>query len=279
MEALPKDILEEIISFAVESPRDVSQIELISKVFLEIAAYGWDLICQKKFGKQLFESSLYMYHYSAKRQLQDDNRLGASRRIILNRPCYHRFNAVDSFYCCLVHAIQWDRTTKRVDLFIDVRGERDLRSPIGSTLHTPTKSAWGHSQVIGRPIAWRQQEDSMRSDEGVWEPVKVLLPPGHFQGRLSFSESSFFSKEGYDFCYSNLGIGFPDYEIVNLLPPFACLEDLFRHGEYVGRSSCPFESENNDDSVVQRTRWREFTPSLVWNRNSSRLGGNPSWFV
>lgn len=127
-----------------------------------------------------------------KQVLKDDNSQVAMPTLKMRpKPCFWKYNdggappganLPDMFYCCVIVGIKWFRSTNRLAIFIDARGEPDLRRPRPCI----ECSAWCKSLSTG---SWLSSFNKKK--------------PGHYKGCLLF-DARWFEKPGtYRFCYND----------------------------------------------------------------------------
>ena len=127
--ALPQDVLVVILSqLEIE---DIGHAGRVSKT-MHTAANDeslWEILAIRRFGSHVALSTRYLYN-TYQEMVLDDNRSGAMPTLNGLWKCPWRYNNRTSrFYCCLVVCIKWHRPSNNLWLYIDARGESDLRRP------------------------------------------------------------------------------------------------------------------------------------------------------
>lgn len=135
--SLPFVLLTHIFSYLLNSPRDIEACSYVNKDWYHVATTLWkDVAIYHYQSKELVEETIPLYDHNYKELLYDDNRKGALRIFPINKPCYWKYNREGRFYCCIVVRMIWDRRPSHggIYLYIDVRGEWDLRHPSDSNI-------------------------------------------------------------------------------------------------------------------------------------------------
>jgi hypothetical protein len=226
----------------------------------------WQEIACRKYGSDVAQGTIALYDQqndgggsSWKAMLQDDNRKGALPILTVHKPCLYKYNGMDSYYCCWVECIKWHRGSRRVRIYLDVRGESDLRDPSGSSLRFQTGPA-GHYTFRG---AWHSELEEERL--------------GHYKGYLDFPYRNFDGTGTYFFCYANFHHGIADYESIPIMkiPWDGTLLDIFcstnGHFPRYALELSPFAADTPES---ERSRWEEIVDPQVFTRRH-----HPRWWV
>ncbi|KAL7575684.1 hypothetical protein ACA910_011502 [Epithemia clementina (nom. ined.)] len=188
--------------------------------------------------------------------VMDDNRLGALPTCFINAASSWKWNSEEIFYACILHSVQWDRVANELRVYIDARGERDLRHPRSSTLvwrgidnSKAVNNAFGNTR---RPTRVREKELRLLD----WQPNVSTY--GHFKGCLIYdlSRCDLDNPSGclaFIFACPN-SMGMKDY--ANLL-----IDWDFRisaNTQYAMLDESPFAHDTLEEEV---RRWRPVLPS------------------
>jgi len=203
--------------------------------------------------------------------MADDNRRGALPTLSTpstTRACKYRFNRIEYYFCCIVEAVKWDRNANEIKVYIDVRGEHDLREPMTSALYRlPIRgNGWdvGSANVllperfvneVGTP--YRSQRRHHKGYLAYSVPENVTVLPGR-----------------YFFCYANPNpLHGADYAPVCLftIPDQSSngLADAFRvEGEGAPAVYTADRSPFADDTrEIERGRWESVVHRVVLDRD------------
>lgn len=247
---LPRDLLVKIFSH-LGTPRDVVICSAICRLFADAASEPelWHEVAAHKYGTVVAERTIHLYEGNWKSLVKDDNKRGALPTLAFSKPCFWLYNnerrslpwGRDSeFYCCILTGIQWDRYNGKLRVYLDARGETDLRHPRGSSICILS----GDHMESFRAESWRE-------DEG---------KNGHYKGSLVFGGTIFSrEEETFNFCYANLLHSTGDYESIVLLTGSL---DSFGFDHYTLDASL-FE---RDTPEVELARWDGVVPKEVVHR-------------
>lgn len=204
--------------------------------------------------------------------MQDDNRLGALPTLNGIWKSSWRGNTLQfgngPFYCCLIVSIRFDRMNNQILLYLDARGEGDLRPP-------QTSGIWVRDLVTDR-VVWFDR-DRIRNDIPAI-PDKWGMPSNisdyEFESHPSAEErrdrhkgvlkndSDLFSRPGhYQFCYANATpSSFRDYNSCNLftVPRENGLMEAFEC--FSLRGETPFDA---DTPQSWDRRWLPYLPGAA----------------
>jgi hypothetical protein len=286
MEALPQDVLERILIFAGKDVKDVGRYAQVCDLFRKAASMRvFQTLAELRFGRAIAALSEPLYSFDWKALMLDDNKRGAMPTIPGPFVCNWRHNSRHAHYCCIIHSIKWVRFAQELRIYIDVRGEDDLRHPQTSTI-TRSNLDGDASLTITH---------LMRRAANVVRPIHVLqaagfvadsespYTPRSFRGYLVFHiDDHIWAPGNYSFRYAN---DFPDYLPVNLFtisPGAQGLNELFDVDPKVGMSTdspnrpasyTADESPFADDTPEKvKSRWERVIPTEVMNRT-------PSWYI
>lgn len=139
---LPHEASLHIFSF-LGSTRDLGACATVCRSFRVISDEPelWQQIALDKYGPVCANVGYRNeYNRSWRALLRDDNKRAALPTIHLNKPCFWRFNNDGRFYCCFVAQVKLDRVNNQVKMYLDARGESDLRLPNTSTIFLPDRA-------------------------------------------------------------------------------------------------------------------------------------------
>lgn len=184
----------------------------------------------------------------------DDNKQGALPTIHMAKPCMWRFNndadyqrmafeREGLFYGCIIMALQWNRAEEILRVYIDARGESDLRHPVSSSIRTASED--GASAKTFRPGAL----------------ISIHNGRGHYKGYLAFNQRHFQHDGRYKFCYANLFHTDGDYETI---PVLASSLGKVTFDHYTLNETL-FENETIQDEVA---RWNKVLPEGFLDRRA-----------
>jgi hypothetical protein len=238
--------------------------------------------------------------------IADDNRQGAVlvRRFEPPLACRFLDNRPSYYFCCLVLDMEWDRLNHKIRLHIDVRGERDLRHPIGSSILVPDTSDIRTRHPRGFTVVGQRAFERATSflqgfkaqKPAAW--ISEREASGHFKGVLEFSDESLSKSTSRRFemffLYANgPGSFLIDYNKVSLCrgtptqnlrasapaigtatttveamqheQPDAAVNETITWDGY--RSRARSESAFDDDTAaIEKRRWLNVAPPEVINR-------------
>jgi Potato inhibitor I family/F-box domain len=183
----------------------------------------WEKLAVRRYGSRVAHATRSLYD-SYKLMMQDDNRLGALPTLQggLWKSTAWRHNDSRHFYCCLIVCIKWHRASNKILLYLDARGESDLRRPqtSGIWLREPESNNIVQLEDRIRPNANGAvyigdllgiPRHNVREYEFVRDPADAPRN-GRYKGVLQI-EAHIFSRAGsYQFCYANANPSvFKDY--------------------------------------------------------------------
>jgi hypothetical protein len=288
--ALPAEILESVLIYTVQTPRDLAACALTCKAFSQAASCPqllWRVIAVHRYGLEVAEASETLYDCDWKALVADDNRKGALPTLLDPKPCFYRWNQPHHFYCCLIVAIKWNRLMGQIQIYLDVRGETDLRHPDGSSVRMENDDEGVESQMTVR---------------GQWvsELSEEETGPGHYKGYLAFPHFAFMFPGTYRFCYANMLHGMADYQSITIMnvPSTGGLADAFimsggaSSAERQARltystNASPFDKDapeiGKEIPEIEHARWKKWVGKAVLERHTRRrfFGGErpQQWWV
>jgi len=259
---LPREATLHIFSF-LGSTRDLGACATVCRSFRVIANEPelWHQIALKKYGPECANfGSKNEYDRNWRALLRDDNRQAALPTIHLNKPCFWRYNnnGPGPFYCCFIAQVKWNRVTNQVMVYLDARGESDLRPPGLATIRL-------RNQPLGATM------------HGLF-PEALATTQGHYKGVLHFSAERLerFSSEvaaaRWTFCYANGDHERGDYSAI----PFPNWDEISNSQTYTINES-PF---SNDNEGIERARWGPLVPQAILDRRQAPARRfNATWWV
>jgi hypothetical protein len=259
MEALPQEVLERIFIFAGKDVKDVGRYAQVCALFRKAASMRvFQTLAELRYGRAIAALSEPMYSFDWKALMLDDDKRGAMPTIPGPFVCNWRYNSTRLHYCCVIHSIKWVRFAQELRIYIDVRGEDDLRHPQTSSIT-------------------QCNLDGDTSPTG----TRVLLPAGFvsespdtlrsFKGYLIFRmDDSSWPPGNYLFCYANsfrVWHGSPDYLPVNLFRISAGTQGLKELFDVVRKVGMSTDSPNRPASyTADESPFADDTPEKVKSR-------------
>jgi hypothetical protein len=286
--ALPADLLESILLYTVQTPKDLATCALTCKAFAKRISCPnilWRAIAVHRYGLEVAEASetLYccIYDNDWKALVTDNNRKGALPTLSDPKPCFYSANRTHYFFCCLIVAVKWNRLKGQIRIYIDARGESDLPPPYGSSVRVKVGCEEFGTEMIarGRWVSELSEEETR---------------PGHYKGYLAFPQDAFIDAGTYMFCYDDQG--FPTMEEygsvpIMTVPAWRGLSDAFicssraantemqARRTYSTRAS-PFAKDTPES---EHARWKKWVSKATLERHTKRIffGGErqPQWWV
>jgi hypothetical protein len=244
----------------------------------------WEMLAVRRYGSRIAHATQSLYD-SYKLMIQDDNRLGALPTLQGLWKSSWRHNDSQHFYCCLIVCIKWHRPSNEILLYLDARGELDLRRPetsgiwlrepdsnnvvqLEDRIH-PNEDGSGYmDDLFGIPY------HNVREYEFVMDPSDAQTRPGHnghYKGVLQIDAHIFSRAGSYQFCFANANPSiFRDYNectLFTLADEENALMDAF--DSFSLESESPFAG----DTV---TSWNErWAPHLTPDASKNVLGPWP----
>ena len=293
MQSLPQDLLVKMLLFATSDAKDICRLSQVCVSFRNATSvpHLWQHLACFKYGENLAILSAPLYESNWKALFIDDNKRGAFPTITTTMICNYAFNYHDHYYCCIIMAVKWDRCANEIRVYIDVRGEDDLRHPLGSS-------------ITQLPINFKSYNEyiltSGRANTGVWGQTVTLRPVrfvseiaparNHFKGYLAFpvNDDGDLRAGVYCFCYANAyiqGRG-PDYRPINffsitrqpngLAEPFSIDRQVIPPSVSYTADQSPFA---DDTPEIERNRWQAHVPQEVMSRGTDRSRAERPWYV
>jgi hypothetical protein len=272
MNTLSREVLVGVLS-VLGNPQDIGKAAMTSQQFAQAAAEPalWKELAEHRYGSHVVKGSLHLYQGNYRRMVLDDNRQGALPTLSGTWASAWRHNSQHTFYCCLVTGVKWHRVSNRVWIYLDARGEADLRHPNKSGIWLRNPST-GTAQVLEQRVlpprpnpdgSYYLRDIEMNSLMNVREYDFVSLPGvtsrGHFQGALLVDAGLFRLPGAYEFCYANATphVG-RDYDSCTLftIEPGQSLKDVFP--AFSLEQETPFALET---PTMRQERWRPYLPS------------------
>jgi hypothetical protein len=280
----PEEILVKIFVF-VGAPKDICSCSLVCRAFQRSTSSSilWQELAHLKFGQLLAANTAGLYNDNWKRMMMDDNKKGALPTLENDIVCnWKPNNSQGHYYCCIVTAVKWHRELKELRVYLDVRGERDLRHPIGSSV---TRRIDGR-QANGSATATRflSELTDTFSEEHPAVLQRRHRPADlqrhhrafgdrrrHYKGYLSFPEHLFEVSGQYFFCYACRDHADGDYESVCIFSvPYGGFERAFdAYSSETTPRICyktdisPFA---DDTPETANDRWTRAVPQKVMQR-------------
>lgn len=292
---LPQDVLEKLLVF-VGDPRHIAQCTKASRTFLKASgsSHVWRELAYIKYGEYVADSTAHLYGGNWKSMVVDDDKKGAIPTLEINPPvvCNWKYNHTHRFYCCLITAVKWHRGYGEIRVYIDVRGETDLRHPMSSTIAINVDGArqtvFSTMPDVQVPVITARSVSPYKFISDVKEASPSVNGLGgrniinrvrgatfqHYKGYLAFDEHHFSGPGKYNFCYANKHHDSgADYQSVELfsVPVEDGLEAVFKK-----KSDLPGDGMNYalDDSFfatdtpqIEKIRWEKSVPSDVLSRS------------
>lgn len=295
---LPKDLWERSLCFLdlADIGRAAAVCRAVREATADDSSTVWKELAERKYGTRIVQATIELYDANYRAMLQDDNQRGALPtlyRMLVNEgdiegdvcwACPYTRNRPNYYFCCLIACIKYDCRNDNLLLYIDARGEPDLRRPETSGL-------------------WRNQRPLRQEDTQVVQPLGAHfefqsyphhhdLPLGHYKGVLTIDAAEVMNAGPgtIRFCYANRARFFCDYRKVSLfeiLPGQTSWKQVFaaaatatggdgtvRKVVYTLPTESPFDG---DTEQVERARWARVTPEKVMNRHLGSVRG--VWWV
>lgn len=267
---LPHETLVRSFSF-LATGHDLASVMLVCKSFNRAAHEEsiWKEGCFRKYGSDISEQTVHLYPCFYE-MLKDDNSLGASPIRYNPGKFVYVFNEDHYFFCCLIRSVKWHRPSKTVQVFVDARGETDLRDPITSGLWRVDR--YNGEDTLGLTFARVTTARTV---------TNLVATATHKKAILVYPEDAFAQAGHYVFCYANTRRpwrGLPvrleqvppppkDYTNVSILHVKQNLQDAF--AEYSLENGG--HPEDTEDSELEL--WRQNIPQRVLERQ------DPPWWT
>ena len=277
--SLSNDLLIRI--FSTLSTKDVGATACAYKKFNDVINNDdsealWVELAVRRYGERVAHSTKSLYNNSFRLMMKDDNCLGALPTLKGTWTCPWRFNHVGRFYCCYITCLKLDRPANKLDVYLEARGESDLRSPqtsgvwirdpvTGAAKQTPGTASETHRQVVrtqnrdgsvsfvlhspGNEFVSCQEDQDQREEE---RNRFGAIPAGNGQYRYKGVlriDAGRFSAGSYRFCYANSNPSFDrDYDETELftIQTDQSLIDVFT--TFTLKSDSTFNDNSNPQS-------------------------------
>ena len=281
--SLPDEVQLRVVSFLATTPAELSRIGRVSKSLhrmVHTTPSLWRDMAERKFGRDLAHRTLPLYDNNEwKAMLRDDNRRGAALAVTVTTDpfapwkwkSYYRFNQNRYFFCCLIAGLKYDRSKRMLYLYLDVRGESDLRHPSTSFLgwSNATRKSW-YSRRVQSYVSFL--DDTPSNPAPSWGRGHYKCVVGVDIGQFPVPELvesgtwSFFYACRPNYC---------DYEPIPLFESDrgqsieSILSTLpgFRYSSPGHTDEHPFA---NDTEELERKRWEPHVPECVMQRTTPR---------
>lgn len=281
---LPKDVLVAVLSKL--GPQEIGAPMEVSKA-LSAAAKDeslWEIFAVRRFGVKVSQATRSLYG-SYREMVMDDNQRGALPTLHGLWKSQWHYNSTNRFYCCLIVCIKWHRPSNQLWLYLDARGESDLRRP-------ETSGVWLRELGTNRTV---QLEDRVRPNpDGSFQmgdimgiprnvrPYEFLPDPSsgrnprsdRLKGILKIDANLFSRPGSYQFCFANAAPRLErDYQECTLftLGTNETLMDAF--DSFSLEADSPFA---RDTETAWKERWAPHLPGAVVHSNTTnRLGPWP----
>jgi len=268
--SLPKDVRLRVLSLLAK-PADLSRIGRVSKALHRLVHNSpslWKEIAERKYGRDLAQCTIYLYDNDWEKMMRDDNRKGAllavTRTAVPSEmwKSNYRFNRDNYYFCCLLTGLKYDRLKKMLYLYLDVRGEDDLRHPSSSFFvwtSQLTNKSW-YSFRVQNYVSFleTQQRDHHKCVVSVdirKFPASKMDGPGTW----SFVFASRYSR--CDYQPIPLFVSDQGQSIESIIPTLQCFHYFRRDFD----REHPF---TDDTEEIERKRWQSHVPQRVLDRTT-----------
>jgi len=261
------------------TPRELGRVAQASRTLRAfVAGEGgralWGDVADRRYGAGVARRTAGLYGGDFREMIRDDNRRGAvlaatltddPSRMLKGYWRMNRWNGRLYFY--LIAGLEYDRLEEKLYLYIDARGESDLRHPSGSFIR------WKFDRRGGKQVA-------------NFTSFLQWHKPGHYKGVLEFSLENFHrspvDKDQLIFVFANT-TQWGDYEPVDLfewdgarsieevMPKLEGFHYSLRQNLKRPGKDRPFA---DDTDAVERERWQSHVPNWVMRQERPRR-----WFV
>ena len=257
--------------------KDIGNAAMVCTKFRDAANDNdalWKEIAIRRYGERVTIATARIYDNNFKQMIKDDNIRGAMPTLQGVWKSSWKYNTPDGqrFYCCLVTSIKLDRLRNKVLIFLDARGERDLRSPRTSGIWIRETS---NNDNVQQHLTSLIDNRRLSADVRIHNPDNVTLlnyrsysfpqRRGCHKGVLEIDAWLFTIPGSYHFCYANAipdkyrGL-FPDYDECMLfeLKQGQTLMDVLS-SSFTLNEETPFDG---DTPQTEQERWAEhlYTP-------------------
>lgn len=240
----------------------------------------WRNCAEKRWPKQTLDIGAYGTY---KALVLDHNRDNAVEAIDISRiSCFWRLNCPSRYYQCKLVSLECNRHHRYIRLYLDSRGEIDLRHPATSSLAVVQVPQGTDRSRVGDCTSWSQLYGAFFPDSF----LTISSQPGHYKVGLQWQESQFAALvslldcggRSLVFCYANhlatTGPGdysayWPDYTAAHLLAVErgSCFAETWRNmHQYQGIGEIPLRL-HAETSEEEEQRWTDL-PGVVRRRGS-----------
>lgn len=271
--SLPNEVQIRVLSLLV-TLADLSRISRVSKSLHQLVQKSpslWEEIAERKYGRDVAQRTASHYGGNWKNMLRDDNRNGAllavTRTAVPSKMWKSNYihNSDGYYFCCLMGGLKYDRLKNMLYLYLDVRGELDLRHPATSHMVWKPRSAGTfHARRVTRRVE-------------TYVSLIETERPGHYKGVVgihlgSFSDTTAIDEPGtWEFLFANRHPPSSDYEPIILfdLDRGQSIESTiptlqgFHYSLRLGDEEHPF---TDDTEEIERRRWQSHAPQRVLER-------------
>jgi len=171
----------------------------------------WKAMANEKYGTDVVKATSHLYRERYEDMMQDDNILGAIPTLTFepNISCPWRRNKPNYCFVCVLVELKFYREDNELRLYLDARGETDLRNPQDSSIvrrDSSTKdedvsAASASSFSASSPLAFFNEDISTLISGQFVSEISV---PGHYKGYLSFDAGVFAKKGKYYFTFADV---------------------------------------------------------------------------
>ncbi|KAL9190037.1 hypothetical protein ACHAXT_007248 [Thalassiosira profunda] len=268
---LPKEVLVETLSYLSRKELGACHSVCRSVHAACLDPLLWRGLAVRAYGKDIVNTTAEFYR-SFKEMIMDDNCMGAMPTIDNGViACHYLNNRIpDYFFVVLIASVKYYRPCNQIRIYIDARGETDLRNPGDSTMERRNLDSDGRSAP---------ERGSTPCDPIQGRFVSELSGRvhGHYKGFVAYNADAFMRQGRYYFTFADIrvnrmlplmGGGFSDYPSVPLLEVRennGLLEAFARNGKvvYAGMAS-PFARDTDE---VERRRFEGHVDENVLQRH------------
>lgn len=217
------------------------------KLWRQVAAYKYGLECAD-YGF----NNTDCYNRNWKELLLDDNRKGALPTIDVNKTLNWNHNPNDQFCCCHVLQIKWNSAQKRIEVYLEARGDDPDR--------TRPRYCCIRWWSVAPATSWIP-----RTIWGQWKSLTAEEIPGYYKGVLFFAESDLqelprlqnVAEGRLRLCYDDR------FSSINEDMDFPTWQDITASGNPYTTPVSPFAKDND---AVEQKRWARLVLPAVWER-------------
>lgn len=152
----------------------------------------WEALAVQKYWQAIVNATIHHYGGNHREMLEDDNVRGSVPTLRLNDAIPWIHNSPKYFFMCLLIELRHHRDSNELRLYLDARGEADLRHP-------------GDSSIERRPRSEKAAGGESGSVDLIsGEFVPEVSMPGHHRGYLSFDAGQFSTPGRYFFTFCDI---------------------------------------------------------------------------